>query len=46
MTALQRYMYPEYNATTANTTLLVPCVSSTRGSEAEQKSVSIYVTGL
>ena len=44
MTALQRY--PEYNATTANTTLLVPCVSSTRGSEAEQRSVSNHVTGL
>ena len=38
MTALQRY--PEYNATTAKTTLLVPCISSTRGSEAELRSVS------
>ena len=46
MTALQRY--PEYNATTANTTLLVLCVSSTRGSEAELRSVSNHMcmTGL
>ena len=41
MTELQRY--PEYNATTANTTLLVPCISSTRGSEAELRSVSNHV---